>query len=70
MWNLNMPDKSDSMGDIDKAFNFTSGKIKHVISVMEKAAVQAVYLEYERLRGTPNEILKALTLREDLRTAF
>lgn len=70
MWKLNAPDNSDAMSNIDKAFSYASGRVKHVISSLEKASVQDMYNEYERLRGTPNNVLKASSLRKELRGAF
>lgn len=70
MWKLNAPDNSDGMSNIDKAFTYARGEAKHVITSLEKAAVQDLYNEYERLKGTPNNLLKASSLSKELREAF
>jgi hypothetical protein len=70
MWTLTLPDNSEALQHIDKAFTYASGTAKFLITDAQKRSVKKIYDRYEYVRGVPEPALEGTGLGAPLLEAL
>ncbi|QOG03482.1 hypothetical protein [Flavobacterium sp. MDT1-60] len=59
MRNINLPDNSNSMVDLEKALTYKDGTLKYELKQKEKKIISEFYQKYDDLLGEPHDDFKA-----------